>query len=217
MAVVEKYVKLKRSGHSYKGKCPFHDEKTPSFSVTEGKGIYKCFGCGEGGDAVNFIMKMEGLDFIEAIRHLAGMLRIIINEEKAETPKNYTPPNAVIPSIWKAKRHIRKEERAIVCFSDDILDELQESGRNNVVLVKQWGSNQAQLLAKYTNDITIICRDRTKKAIPITGHSSAAKPVYKGCHYAQRRSPTLGIIYRSALPPYNENTISMYQNYLANT
>lgn len=165
VAVVEKYVKLKRSGNSYKGLCPFHDENTPSFSVSERRQMYKCFGCDEGGDAVDFVMKMEGMDFIEAIRHLAGMLGIIITEEETKKPKDYTPPNAVIPGIREAKRHIRKAERAIICFSDDILQELKESGRLNAVLVKQWGSKQAQLLAKYTDDITIICRGLLQKKL----------------------------------------------------
>ena len=78
--VAEDYVKLKRSGRSWKGLCPFHDEKTPSFHVTPELGIYKCFGCGESGDVFNFVMEMEGIGFIEAMRTLADRFGISLPE-----------------------------------------------------------------------------------------------------------------------------------------
>lgn len=78
--VVEDYVKLKRSGRSWKGLCPFHDEKTPSFHVTPELGIYKCFGCGESGDVFNFVMEMEGIGFVEAMRTLADRFGISLPE-----------------------------------------------------------------------------------------------------------------------------------------
>ena len=69
--LVGRYVGLRRSGRSYKGLCPFHDEKTPSFSVSPERGSYHCFGCQEGGNAFTFLMKLEGLSFPEAVRALA--------------------------------------------------------------------------------------------------------------------------------------------------
>lgn len=69
--VVGDYVRLKRSGSGFMGLCPFHDEKTPSFHVTPSMGIYKCFGCGAGGDLFSFVMEMEGVGFSEALRTLA--------------------------------------------------------------------------------------------------------------------------------------------------
>ena len=69
--VVEDYVKLSRRGANYVGLCPFHDEKTPSFSVSETKRMYKCFGCGKGGNVVSFVMEAEHLSFPEALRVLA--------------------------------------------------------------------------------------------------------------------------------------------------
>lgn len=74
--VVSGYVSLKRAGSTMKGLCPFHREKTPSFSVSVDKQLYHCFGCGAGGTVINFIMHIENLDFIEAVKYLtdkAGM------------------------------------------------------------------------------------------------------------------------------------------------
>ena len=78
--VVKNFVNLKRRGVNYVGLCPFHDEKTPSFVVSPAKNIYKCFGCGKAGSAVNFIMDHEGYSFVEAIRYLADMYHIQLEE-----------------------------------------------------------------------------------------------------------------------------------------
>ena len=69
-------VALKQKGNSWKGCCPFHNEKTPSFSVTPSKNIYKCFGCGAGGDGIKFVMQHDKLDFIEAIEKIAQIANI---------------------------------------------------------------------------------------------------------------------------------------------
>ena len=69
--VIGRVVTLKKAGSSYKGLCPFHNEKTPSFSVDEGRQTYKCFGCGEGGDVISFVEKYYNLDFMEAMEMLA--------------------------------------------------------------------------------------------------------------------------------------------------
>ena len=70
--VVGEYVQLKRKGTTYAACCPFHNEKTPSFYVTPARGIFKCFGCGKAGDAVRFVMEIDGISYPEALRHLAG-------------------------------------------------------------------------------------------------------------------------------------------------
>ena len=69
--VVGQYVNLKRSGSNLFGLCPFHGEKTPSFSVAPDKGIYYCFGCHKGGGVINFEMEIEGLSYPDAVRALA--------------------------------------------------------------------------------------------------------------------------------------------------
>ncbi len=70
-SVVSGYVKLKKSGKSYSGLCPFHKEKTPSFSVDQTKQLYHCFGCGEGGDIISFVEKIENMDFIESVDYIS--------------------------------------------------------------------------------------------------------------------------------------------------
>lgn len=82
--VVSKYVKLKKSGNSYFGLCPFHGEKTPSFSVAPDKQIFHCFGCGEGGGVIGFIMKMENLNFAEAVKFLADLYNMDVPEDGAD-------------------------------------------------------------------------------------------------------------------------------------
>ncbi|MCF8359532.1 MAG: DNA primase [Prolixibacteraceae bacterium] len=84
--VVQDFVTLKRRGVNYLGLCPFHNEKTPSFTVSPAKQIYKCFGCGKGGSSVNFIMEHEHLSYIEALKFLAKKYHIEVVEEE-ETPE----------------------------------------------------------------------------------------------------------------------------------
>jgi len=76
--LVSEYVTLKKAGRNYIGSCPFHKEKTPSFTVNAEKQIYHCFGCGEGGNAFSFLMKIGNMTFPEAVRHLAGKLGITL-------------------------------------------------------------------------------------------------------------------------------------------
>lgn len=83
--VISDYISLKRSGANFQGLCPFHGEKTPSFNVNPGRGIFHCFGCGVGGNAVTFVMKMEGISFPEAVKLLAKRVGVEI-EERQSTP-----------------------------------------------------------------------------------------------------------------------------------
>jgi DNA primase len=76
--IVSEYVALKKRGRNFFGLCPFHDEKTPSFSINMDKQIYKCFGCGKGGGTINFIMDLERLDFIDALKFLGNKYNINI-------------------------------------------------------------------------------------------------------------------------------------------
>ena len=80
--VVSEFVSLKKRGANYIGLCPFHNEKTGSFTVSPAKGIYKCFGCGKGGNAVSFIMEHEQMSYVEALRFLAAKYHITIEEKE---------------------------------------------------------------------------------------------------------------------------------------
>ncbi|WP_276089513.1 DNA primase [Pedobacter sp. JY14-1] len=91
--VVGDFVALKKRGSSLIGNCPFHNEKTPSFNVSVAKGIYKCFGCGKGGDSVHFIMDHEKYSYPEALRYLASKYNIEV-EEIAQSPQNLEVQNA---------------------------------------------------------------------------------------------------------------------------
>lgn len=91
--VVGDFVTLKKRGTSLIGNCPFHNEKTPSFHVSVTKGIYKCFGCGKGGDSVRFIMDHEKYSYPEALKFLANKYNIEV-EETVETPQNLEAQHA---------------------------------------------------------------------------------------------------------------------------
>jgi DNA primase len=91
--VVGDFVTLKKRGANMLGNCPFHDEKTPSFTVSPTKGIYKCFGCGKGGHSVNFVMEIDQLSYPEALKYLAKKYNIEIQEEE-QTPEQIAKANA---------------------------------------------------------------------------------------------------------------------------
>lgn len=86
--IVSETVKLRKAGRNYTGLCPFHHEKTPSFSVSQDKQIYKCFGCGEAGNAITFVMKTKNLSFVEAVKYLGEKVNIEVDP--------YTPQNSAI-------------------------------------------------------------------------------------------------------------------------
>ena len=78
--VVGSFVKLKKRGTNYIGNCPFHNEKTPSFTVSPTKEIFKCFGCGKSGNAINFLMEHEKYSYVEVLKWLANKYNIEIEE-----------------------------------------------------------------------------------------------------------------------------------------
>ncbi len=130
--VISEYVKLEKKGKNYFGRCPFHNEKTGSFSVEPVKQIFHCFGCGKGGNVIHFIMAIENLDFIEALKLLADRARIQIPEtnngvrddEKAKLKKellqinieaarffhnNLIDEKNIVPNQYLAKRKIERQ------------------------------------------------------------------------------------------------------------
>ncbi len=92
--VVSGYVTLRSAGGgSYKGLCPFHDEKSPSFNVNPSRGFYHCFGCGEGGDVISFVMKMDGLPFAETVERLAEKCGVQLRYEEGGPARPSTGPH----------------------------------------------------------------------------------------------------------------------------
>ncbi|EEH63976.1 DNA primase [Gleimia coleocanis DSM 15436] len=85
--IVSNYVTLRPAGiNTFKGLCPFHDENTPSFNVNTARGFWHCFGCGEGGDAISFLQKIDHLSFTDAVEHLAGKYGITLRYEEGKAP-----------------------------------------------------------------------------------------------------------------------------------
>jgi len=84
VSVISEYVNLKKAGRNYKGLCPFHSEKTPSFMVSPELQIYKCFGCGAGGDVISFLQQIEGMDFYEALKILADKAGVKLKTVRPE-------------------------------------------------------------------------------------------------------------------------------------
>ena len=91
--IVGEHVALKGAGTGYlKGLCPFHDERTPSFHVRPGPGLWHCFGCGEGGDTISFVQKLNHLSFVEAVQYLADRYGVELRYEGGQGPTRGAPP-----------------------------------------------------------------------------------------------------------------------------
>lgn len=138
--VVKDFVSLKKRGVNYIGLCPFHNEKTPSFTVSPSKGIYKCFGCSKGGNVVNFIMDHEQLSYVEALKFLAKKYNIEV-EERELTPDDIKQRNEreslMVITSWAQRYfsdilHKHTEGKSIGlsylrerAIRDDIIDKFQ--------------------------------------------------------------------------------------------
>ncbi|MBT3182735.1 MAG: DNA primase [Deltaproteobacteria bacterium] len=124
VAFIGERIPLKRAGRSFKGRCPFHNEKTPSFNVSDEKQIYHCFGCGEGGDIFDFVMKFDGSSFGESARYLAGIAGV-------EIPKDETPYDDEQEKA-KAKRK-RYAYRANEVAKEFFVSQLERNGEAGAV------------------------------------------------------------------------------------
>jgi len=149
--IVSQYLDLKRTGSNYVGLCPFHSEKTPSFTITPSKQFYHCFGCGENGDIISFIMKMENLAFPEAVKLLGDMAGITIEEKSVDVKKQKE----------KQKFYNLNREVAIFYFKNLQQDKLAQKyladrsiGKSTIrnfglgYALNQWNSLENYLLSK---------------------------------------------------------------------
>ncbi len=132
--IVQEYVRLTRAGTNFKGLCPFHTEKTPSFMVSSDKQIYHCFGCGEGGDVFSFVMKMEGIEFPEALRILAEKAGVKIpprNPKMASQKTKFLDINRVAAAFFNkvllesSKAQVARDYLKQRQVSDETLDRFQ--------------------------------------------------------------------------------------------
>lgn len=138
--VISEYVSLRKAGTSYKGLCPFHDDRTPSFSISPAKGVYKCFSCGEAGNVVNFIMKHDQMTYPEALKVLAKKYGIEVKERELTTEEKQLEnerESMFLVNEWAAKYfqnilHNHVDGKAIGLqyfrnrgFRDDIIEKFQ--------------------------------------------------------------------------------------------
>lgn len=133
--VVSRRVSLVKRGQNFWGCCPFHNEKTPSFSVNEDKGFYHCFGCGEHGDIISFVMKSENVDFKTAISELADMAGIKMPEFKQKTPEQ----------IAAEENYVKITEDSAKIYQDLLY---QDIGKHALEYIKNRGFND-EMIKKY--------------------------------------------------------------------
>ncbi|MDD9964028.1 MAG: DNA primase [Gammaproteobacteria bacterium] len=127
VAVIGSRVALKKGGKDFLGLCPFHEEKTPSFSVSPDKNLYHCFGCGAGGGAIKFLREFEGLSFIEAVESLAASMGMEVPRQQSKTPgRDLTP-------LFEAMRAAEGFYKAQLKASSQAKDYLQERGLTGVM------------------------------------------------------------------------------------
>lgn len=124
--IVGRYVQLKKGGANFMGLCPFHGEKSPSFSVSPTKQFYHCFGCGKNGNAISFLMDHAGMTFIEAVKDLAQQYGMQIPEDEAspedraraqEQKQKQTTLTDVLEKAGEAyRKHLKDSPRAVAYF-----------------------------------------------------------------------------------------------------
>src|SRR5205807_8491125 len=102
--LVGRRVRLIRRGREHSGLCPFHNEKTPSFYVVEDKGFFHCFGCGAHGDAIGYVMRVENLDFIEAVERLAGEAGIAVPQQTPQERERAVRQKTLLEALAAAAK-----------------------------------------------------------------------------------------------------------------
>ncbi len=134
--IVSSYVPLKRNGKRYLGLCPFHREKTPSFSVTPDRNLYYCFGCKAGGNAVQFVMAMEHLGYMEAVRYLAEKMHMPLPE--LENDPNYALRQSKKEKLYEINRETARYFHRLLWTDEGrpVLDYFRSRGLNDDVIRK---------------------------------------------------------------------------------
>ena len=197
--VISQYVHLKRSGRNFFGLCPFHNEKSPSFSVSPDKQIFHCFGCGVGGNVYTFLMKIEGINFIEAIQMLAERANINLPtlENNADTAKeelkakvykvnaftaDFYHKNLYLPTAKIAQEYVKKRKLSNetlksfqIGFSgkfDELYQELRKQGFQEREILESGLVNKnekGQYIDRYRNRLMFPICDVRGKVIAFGG------------------------------------------------
>ena len=135
--VVERHVPLKRSGSNFAACCPFHNEKTPSFTVSATKQFYHCFGCGAHGTAISFLMEYAGLSFVEAVNDLAGQMGMTVPESQPRARVQDTSGNVVsVEAIHQTLRTAMNYFRGQLKLSEKAIAYLKQRGVSGEVAAK---------------------------------------------------------------------------------
>jgi len=135
--IIQESVKLKRNGVNHVGLCPFHSEKTPSFTVSKSKQKYKCFGCGKSGDVIDFIMETTHINYIEAIKFLANKYNIQLYEQQQN---QYTKPKPRVSTL-----------------SPETIQYFAKRGISEVTLNKFGVTESVEWMPKAKKEIRVIC------------------------------------------------------------
>lgn len=137
--VVSDYVQLKKAGINYKGLCPFHNDKTPSFSVSPSKGICHCFSCGKGGNTIGFVMEVEHCSFVEACRILGEKYHIKVEEEEKRVPtEEELKTQRKRESAFVLYEHLQKH------FVDCLHQNTPEAKAAMSYAVSRWGKDEVE-------------------------------------------------------------------------
>jgi len=125
VAVIERYVPLKKAGANYQARCPFHNEKSPSFSVSPTKQFYHCFGCGAHGTAITFLMEHAGIPFVEAVKDLAGQVGMAVPDDGSRRPpEEESRREKLFERMEAAATHYRKGLKG----NEKVVDYLKNRG-----------------------------------------------------------------------------------------
>lgn len=178
--VISEYVTLKKSGRNFMGLCPFHREKSPSFSVSMDKQIFKCFGCSEGGNVISFIMKIENLDFWDSVELLAQRAHIDLSKYEVKT---YSSNKDSMKKDLKETLYKLHKDAAIY-FNESLMNKL--NGGNNIV-------------KEYIEKRKLNANTLTKFGI---GYSNEERPLYI---YLKEKGYSDEEIFASGIVIQNEN------------
>jgi DNA primase len=152
--IVGSFIKLKKRGANYLGLCPFHNEKTPSFTVSPSKEIYKCFGCGRSGNSISFLMEAEKYSYVEALRWLAAKYNVEI--EESETSPEYKQQQQVADSLYIINNFAQKY------FTDALLN--SEEGQDIALSYLKERGFREEIINKFQLGYNSEARDGFTKA-----------------------------------------------------